>query len=149
MTHLSSARVTKSPRDAVELDVMWPYFSERYGNAASRSHTLGYQAKAAVEKARKQLAEALGCSPKAVVFTSGATESNSLAILHTSTRSPNSPLTTRHIILQDMLAITGGYIGAVNIPEKWFPGKCDTLCNSHHIMHVLVLVVLLVSHSAL
>ena len=59
-----------------------------------------------------------------------------------------APLTTRHIILQDMLAITGGYIGAVNIPEKWFPGKCDTLCNSHHIMHVLVVAAVYHMHKA-
>ena len=39
---------------------------------------------------------------------------------------------------QDLLAILGGYIGAVNIPEKWFPGKLDLVFNSHHIMHVLV-----------
>ena len=63
------------------LDAMWPYFAERYGNAASRSHTLGHQARSAVERARMQIGTALGCSPKEVLFTSGATESNNLAIL--------------------------------------------------------------------
>ena len=63
------------------LDAMLPYFTDRYGNAASRGHTAGYQAKSAVEKARTQVADALGASPKEVVFTSGATESNNLAIL--------------------------------------------------------------------
>ena len=65
------------------LDVMLPYFSEQYGNAGSRSHALGFQARSAVELARKRVAAWIGASPKEVVFTSGATESNNLAILGT------------------------------------------------------------------
>ncbi|MFT4623550.1 MAG: cysteine desulfurase [Myxococcota bacterium] len=63
------------------LDVMLPWFSEHYGNAASRGHAPGYRAARAVEAARAQVAKRLGCSPKEVLFTSGATESNNLAIL--------------------------------------------------------------------
>ena len=65
------------------LDAMLPYFSEHYGNAGSRSHALGFQARSAVELARKRVASWIGASPKEVVFTSGATESNNLAILGT------------------------------------------------------------------
>jgi len=43
-----------------------------------------------------------------------------------------------HVILQDAISIIGGMIGVVRIPEKWFPGKLDMFCNSHHIMHVFV-----------
>jgi len=70
-----------TPCDPRVVDAMLPWFTEQPGNAASRSHKWGYAARSATEHARGQLAERLGCSPKELVFTSGATESDNLAVL--------------------------------------------------------------------
>ncbi|ORC91695.1 cysteine desulfurase [Trypanosoma theileri] len=68
------------PLDPRVLDKMMPYLTECYGNPHSRTHSYGWKAEDAVEKARAQVADLIGASPKAVFFTSGATESNNIAI---------------------------------------------------------------------
>ncbi len=69
-----------TPCDPRVVDIMLPYFTERFGNPHSRNHAYGWDAEEGVERAREQVASLIGANPKEVIFTSGATESNNLAL---------------------------------------------------------------------
>ncbi len=85
-----------TPVDPRVVEAMLPWFTERFGNAGSVNHPWGYEAAEAVAQARASIAAALGATAREVLFTSGATESNNLAILGLARRTPPQQ---RHVVL--------------------------------------------------
>src|SRR5262245_42829682 len=91
-TYLDCAATT--PLDARVREEMLRYFDEEYGNAGSRTHAWGQRARSAVEQARDRVARVVGASRGDVIFTSGATEGNNLAILGLG----GAPPARRHVV---------------------------------------------------
>jgi cysteine desulfurase len=101
-----------TPVDPRVLEAMLPYFSEKFGNPASKHHRFGWEASDAVEKARKQVAALIGAGSKDVIFTSGGTEANNLAIkgaarARRTDRNQLVTVTTEHKAVLDPMARLG------------------------------------------
>ena len=84
-----------TPADPRVVEAMVPFFTQHFGNPASRNHAFGWEAEEAVDEARKNVADLIGASAKEVIFTSGATEANHLAIAGVAAAAPPD---RRHVV---------------------------------------------------
>ncbi|MCX2740139.1 IscS subfamily cysteine desulfurase [Pontibacter anaerobius] len=115
-----------TPLDPRVLEAMMPYMTNMFGNAASRNHAFGWQAEEAVDYAREQIAALINCSPKEIIFTSGATESDNLALkgvfeMYASKGNHIITLTTEHKAVLDPckhIEKMGGKVTYLQVDEK-------------------------------
>src|SRR5580698_4274667 len=114
-----------TPMDPRVLDAMLPYFTEKFGNAASRNHSFGWVAEEAVDYAREQVAKLINADPKEIIFTSGATEADNLAIkgvyeMYASKGNHIITCTTEHKAVLDTckhIEKTGGSVTYLDVKE--------------------------------
>ncbi|WP_192823724.1 IscS subfamily cysteine desulfurase [Rufibacter sp. LB8] len=115
-----------TPMDPRVLEAMLPYFTNHFGNAASRNHPFGWAAEEAVDYAREQIAALINCDPKELIFTSGATESDNLAIkgvfeMYASKGNHIITATTEHKAVLDTckhIEKIGGQVTYLEVDEK-------------------------------
>ena len=109
-----------TPVDERVLAAMLPYFKDRFGNAASRTHAFGWDAEDAVDRAREQIAGLINAQPKDIVFTSGATESDNLAIkgIVAAAQSPHiiTQATEHHAVLDSCRAVERAGVSVTVLP---------------------------------
>ena len=119
-----------TPVDPRVVEAMLPYFAERFGNASSRHHAFGWAARDAVAAARKQVAGLIGADPREICFTSGATESDNLAVRGVVAADPHRPLhvvtmtTEHHAVLDPCRRLEREGVEVTRVP----PGP-DGLCD--------------------
>lgn len=114
-----------TPLDPRVLEAMMPYFTEKFGNAASRNHPFGWDAEEAVDYAREQVAKLIGADPKEIIFTSGATEADNLALkgvfeMYASKGNHIITCTTEHKAVLDTckhIEKHGGLVTYLNVKE--------------------------------
>lgn len=117
-----------TPCDPRVVDAMLPYFTEKFGNAASRSHSFGWEAEEAVDYAREQVAKLVNADPKEIIFTSGATEADNLAIkgvyeMYASKGNHIITCTTEHKAVLDTckhIEKIGGEVTYLNVSSEGF-----------------------------
>jgi cysteine desulfurase len=127
-----------TPVDPRVLDAMLPWFTEQFGNAASRTHLYGWEAADAVTDARKQVANLIGAGEKEIVFTSGATESNNLALKGAfealgATRKHIITIATEHKAVLD----TCQHLEALGAEVTYLSPAPDGLINSQQVQDAL------------
>ena len=119
-----------TPVDPRVLEAMLPYFGPKFGNAASRTHHFGWETEKAVERARQQVASLIGAEPREIVFTSGATESNNLAlkgVMEAAGSRGNHIVTmaTEHRAVLDPIAHLGRHGAATTILQSQPDGRLE------------------------
>lgn len=134
------------PVDQRVVDVMVPYFTQAYGNAASRTHAFGWAAEEAVELAREHIAKVIGAESKEITFTSGATESNNLAIkgiaeyLHEKGKHIITVVTEHKAVLD-----TGKYLERQGYSVTYLPVDSDGLITAQQVADAMTDETILVS----
>ena len=139
------------------VEAILPYFSEQYGNAGSTSHCFGWDAAEAVDTSRASIARSLGCAPREIVFTSGATESNNLVLrgVAQKNRKPGGHLisvTTEHKAILDplnRLGRRGCDVTLLNVKQAGEPdaGRLDVQCVVDAIKEDTVLVSVMLANN--
>ena len=136
-----------TPVDPRVLDAMLPYFVDSYGNPHSRTHMYGWEAEDAIESARKEVAAVIGANPKEIIFTSGATESNNMAIKGVANTSgarsdrhhhPDRPQVRPGLVPIPRAARVGRHVpsGQVQRPDRPRRARgCDSTGHRHRLRH--------------
>jgi cysteine desulfurase len=135
-----------TPMDPRVLEAMLPYFKEHFGNAASRDHDFGLRARQGVDEARALIAALIGASPREIVFTSGATESDNLALKGVVEAAKNGPghiitVVTEHKAVLD----TAKYLETRGTRVTWLPVDGEGLVTAAQVEAALTPETLLVS----